>query len=487
MQRRTRIVATVGPATDRPEVMQALLRLGVDVFRVNFSHGTRDEHLARIAFIRKHMTDDTRPAILGDLPGPKLRVLLDAPITLANGQEVDLARKQHTRAALGVTIPEALENVEAGQRVLLDDGRLQMRVLRVEPERVVLKVEDGGPLLTNKGINLPDTDLTMPAVTERDVAALEVAAAAKVDWLALSFVRSASAAAELRAASHALGLRVPILAKMEKPEAVREAAAIVDAFDGIMVARGDLGVEIALEKVPHVQKRLIALARAAGKPVITATDMLDSMRQNPRPTRAEASDVANAVYDGTDAVMLSGETSIGEYPVDAVECMDRIVREAESEIAHTGYLFTSPLGGEGQGVRGNLSGDDQITAATCALATDLRADAIIAPTVSGRTARMMARHRPLMKIVAPTADSAVVRQLALVWGVVAVPMRAPLRPGDDRLEAAVRAAFEHRAIKPGDLAVLIGGHPIEGGPTIPTIRVVRIGASGEQCEPLFRH
>ena len=228
-----------------------------------------------------------------------------------------------------------MQEVRPGHRILLDDGRIQLEAGLVQPDRVLARVTVGGELLPNKGVNLPDTPLNIPALTDRDRQALEVAARAQVDWLALSFVRSPSAAGELRDEAARHGLHVPLLAKIERPEAVDQANMIIAMFDGIMVARGDLGVEIPLERVPTVQKKLIALARQAGKPVITATDMLDSMRNNPRPTRAEAGDVANAIYDGTDAVMLSGETAVGAYPVEAIACMDRIAVEAEA-IASTG-------------------------------------------------------------------------------------------------------------------------------------------------------
>jgi pyruvate kinase len=255
---------------------------------------------------------------------------------------------------------------------------------------------------------------------------------------------------------------------------VEHAAEIVPAFDGVMVARGDLGVEIPLERVPTVQKRLIALARAAGKPVITATDMLDSMRQNPRPTRAEASDVANAIFDGTDAVMLSGETAVGAYPVEAVACMDHIAREVEPQIADDSrYRLTLPVGPI----------DDHVTHLTCDLAHDVKADAIITPTISGRTARLIARHRPAAAIIAPAADEGVVRQMALIWGVQPVPLESPLPHGADRLEVAVRSAFNAGALGEGQLAVVLAGHPNEGGGRFPTIRLVRVGAGGASREP----
>ncbi len=311
-----------------------------------------------------------------------------------------------------------MAKAKMGQRVLLDDGRLQARVSACGADFITLKIDVGGDLLPNKGINLPDTELNTPAVTRRDREAIAVAAAAGADWLALSFVRDASAAHELRAVARVHNLEVPILAKIERPEAVRRSAEIIDAFDGIMVARGDLGVEIALEKVPHVQKKLIAQARSASKPVVTATDMLDSMRHNPRPTRAEASDVANAVFDGTDAVMLSGETAVGDYPCEALLCMDQILREAEAHLAEDGSRLVLVAKEE-------LT--DHVTHLTCTLAQDTGAAAIIAPTHTGRTARLVARHRPNPAIIAVSSHDEVLRQLGLVWGVSAVPPAGPIK------------------------------------------------------------
>jgi pyruvate kinase len=475
LRRRTRIVATLGPATDQPGVLEALLQAGLDVARVNFSHGTADEHHSRIAGLRRAARGLTRPvAVLGDLPGPKLRAVLSASLLLKPGQEVRLAMLPQGTADVQVTEPEAMRDVRPGQRILLDDGRLQLRAVRTDGDHMIAAVEVGGTLLPNKGINLPETDLSIPALTPRDRDALTVAAAAGVDWLALSFVRDPVAARELRDAAGGLGLAVPLLAKIERPEAVARAADIIEAFDGIMVARGDLGVEIPLERVPRVQKTLIALARAAGKPVVTATDMLDSMRTNPRPTRAEASDVANAIYDGTDAVMLSGETAVGQYPVEALACMDRIITETEGHPASDGQCGVPvPLG----------QIDDHISRETCDLARNVGAVAIVAPTYSGRTPRLVARHRPPAVVVAPASQEAVLRQLALVWGLLPVPLSAAAHPGEDRLEAAVRAAFAHGALRVGDLAVALAGHPIEGGDRFPTIRVVRVGEGGRSSSP----
>jgi pyruvate kinase len=474
MPTRTRIVATLGPATDRPGVLEAMLRAGLDVARINFSHGSADEHRARIAAFRATARAiGAYAGVLADLPGPKLRAIIPAPLTLTAGQEITFATAAGAFADVAPTEPELLAQVRPDQRLLLDDGRLLLRAVSQDGRRLVARVDCGGTLQPKKGINLPDTELVVAALTERDRAALGVAAAAGVDWLALSFVSGPEAADELRQAACAVGLGVPVLAKVERPQAVERAAAIISAFDGIMVARGDLGVEIALEQVPAVQKRLIAQARAAGKPVVTATEMLESMRTNPRPTRAEASDVANAIHDGTDAVMLSGETAVGDYPAEAVACMDRIARAAEDALREDGWDVVVP--------RGYI--DDHVSHLTCTLAREVGADAIVVPTLSGRTARLVARHRPRAVVVAAAPDEDVLRQLSLVWGLLQVPLPPQLRPGEDRMEAAVRAAAARGAVKEGQLVVVLAGHPVEGGDRFPTIRVVRVGEGGRSVVP----
>jgi pyruvate kinase len=470
--RRTRIVATLGPATDRPGVLERLLEAGLDVARINFSHGSAEEQRERIAALRRLAEARNRSvAVLADLPGPKLRTVMPEPLELQAGQQATLAIR--TAADSQITEPEALARVKAGHRVLFDDGRLQATVTAVTQERITITLAGSGTLLPNKGVNLPDTELQVPAVTRRDREAIAVACAAGADWLALSFVRDAAAAHELRGVVRGHGCDLPILAKIERPEAVRRAGDIIDAFDAIMVARGDLGVEIALEKVPHVQKRLINQARAAGKPVITATDMLDSMRHSPRPTRAEVSDVANAVYDGTDAVMLSGETAIGDYPVEALTCMNNTLLEAEAHQTEDAPRHVAVPKGE-------LS--DHVTHTVCGLAQEVQAEAIVAPTITGRTARLVARHRPRARIVAVTSPG-VIRQLGIVWGVRAVNCPFEVRSGDDRLQAAVRAAFLGGAVAAGALVVVVAGHPIEGGEGLPTIRLARVGEDGRTCEP----
>ncbi|MCU0703715.1 MAG: pyruvate kinase [Fimbriiglobus sp.] len=478
-RRRTKIVATLGPAVDSPDVLDAVLRAGVDVARINFSHGSAEEHLARAARFREASARVGKfAAILADLPGPKLRVKLTAERSLMIGDSLSFSLSSQPIHAddLVLTEPEVLADVRPGQRMLLDDGRLQLDAVGVDGGRLMARVVVGGTLKPNKGLNLPDTPLTISAVTDRDRAALTVAAKAGVDWVAVSFVRGPEAADEVRAAMAAVGLSRPIIAKVERPEAVARAVAVVQAFDGVMVARGDLGVEIPLERVPTVQKMLIAECRAAGKPVITATDMLDSMRENPRPTRAEASDVANAIFDGTDAVMLSGETAVGRYPVEAVNCMARIAAETEAHLRDSGVESGLDYNRPDRGV------DDPLAVAACSLAEEVNAAALILPTLSGRTARLVVRHRPWSRVVAVAPSDAVLCSLALDWGVIPVRM-TPTGTGGDRMATAVRDAFAAGTVKAGERVVILAGHPTEGGPLHPTLRLVGVGANGESVEP----
>ncbi len=479
MSRRTKIVATLGPATDSPDMLDAILRAGVDVARVNFSHGAPEEHIGRVARFRDAANRVGKfVALLADLPGPKLRVKMSSLRFLNVGDPVyfSLTHAPVDVSDLVITEPEMLADVRPGHRMLLDDGRLQLEAVETSNGRVMARVVVGGTLHPNKGLNLPDTPLTMAALTERDYAALAVAARAGVDWVAVSFVRGPEAANEVRAACKAAGIDVPVLAKIERPEAVERAGAIVAAFDAIMVARGDLGVELPLEKVPTVQKMLIAQARAAGKPVITATDMLDSMRNNPRPTRAEAGDVANAIFDGTDAVMLSGETAVGSYPVEAVACMHRIAVETEAHIHHTRAPHAAIYDASGDEI------DDPITLAACSLADEVGATAIVTPTLSGRTAKLAARFRPWARVVAVAPTDAVLQRLSLVWGITPVRMTS-VAPGGDRMAIAVQDAFVAGTVKVGERVVVLAGHPIAGGPRFPTVRVVRVGEGGTSNEP----
>lgn len=381
---RTRIVATLGPASDIDAAVAALIDAGVNVFRLNFSHGSHSEHGARIERIRR-LAGDRPVAILQDLCGPKLR--LRKPVV---GEPGDV---------IAIDLPPT---VQAGDPVLLADGVMQLEVVDPGHARVIV----GGDIPVGKGINLPSSRLDMPSLTEKDKLDLAFGVAQGVDLIALSFVRRASDLHETRRAG------LPVIAKIETAEAVGRLDEIVAVADGIMIARGDLGVEIPIERVPVVQKKLIALANAAGKPVITATQMLRSMVDSLVPTRAEATDVANAVLDGTDAVMLSEETAIGRYPVAAVQTMSRIVAEVE---AYDAPAAPAP--------RADTA--DLIARAACDLAARLGAAAIVVPTTSGFTARQVARHRPGMPVIALTPSERVRHQLSLVWGITAVTGAAP--------------------------------------------------------------
>ncbi|MBI2900503.1 MAG: pyruvate kinase [Planctomycetes bacterium] len=376
---RTRIVATLGPATASEEAIAALIGAGVDVFRLNFSHGTHEDHGAAIGRIRR-LAGDRPVAILQDLCGPKFR--LDRPLRARAGEIVE------------IPLPGG---VRPGDPVLLADGTVHLEVVDGMRCRVVI----GGDLPAGKGINFPSSRLDVPALTDKDRRDLAFGVAQGVDFVALSFVRRASDLDEVKRSG------LPVVAKIEKPEAVENMEEIVRAADGIMVARGDLGVEIPIERVPVVQKRLIALANRAGKPVITATQMLRSMVDEPMPTRAEATDVANAVLDGTDAVMLSEETAIGKYAVESVRVMDRIIAEAEPLLAP----------------RSDDPGrdpEDVLSAAACEMAERIGARAIVVPTQSGFTARKVARRRPRVPIIALTPEEKTRLRLSLVWGVAAV-------------------------------------------------------------------
>jgi len=482
MSRRAKIVATLGPATDAPGMLERIIRAGVDVARINFSHVDEEATaLRRIAQVRETSARLGKVvAVLADLPGPKLRVRIDAIRQLNVGDVVNfpLPDVAPEEGDIPITDPEVLPDLQYNHRMLLDDGKLQLLARGIINGRLNAVVTVGGLLKLNKGLNLPDTTISIPAITDRDRFALAICAKAGVDWLAMSFVRGPTSADYLRDAAAAVGLpRIPVLAKIERPEAVDKHIAIIDAFDGVMVARGDLGVELPFEKLPPIQKQIIAAARLAGKPVITATEMLDSMTKNPRPTRAEVSDVANAVFDGTDAVMLSGETSVGEYPFEAVQSMANIIVEAERSMKHEGRSFMAL-----QVLRPSDSIEDSLALAACHMAGEIKATAIITPTLSGRTARLLARYRPRAFIVAPTQNAATLNHLAVTWGVQPVWMEK-VQTGTGRMGAAVKDAYAAGAVKAGDRVVVLAGHPLEGEGRLPTLRVVKVGEGGASLEP----
>jgi pyruvate kinase len=462
---RTKIVCTIGPASREPALLRRIIEAGMDVARLNFSHGDQAFHAENITRIRAAAQEVGKPvAIMGDLQGPKLRVgiMQQGGVPIHSGEVVTLTTRDITGNRTEGTESSALipiqhkdlpKDLSAGDRVLLDDGLMELAVDSVTGGDILCRVVTGGMVQDNKGLNVPGTGLSIPAITDKDWRDLAFMVEQDLDWVALSFVRTAEDILQLKtrleeccSPEHP----IKVIAKIEKPQALDVIDEIIAAADGIMVARGDLGIEIPAEKVPIVQKRLIRLANTAGIPVITATQMLESMIRGPRPTRAEASDVANAILDGTDAIMLSGETASGKYPLEAVQTMCRIAGEIEAATLigpwHPPEHVTH--------AKGNVT--EAVSHATCETAYDLRAEAIIASTASGATARTIAKYRPHTKIIAVTPDPVVQRQLMLSWGVI--PLLG-LRVGsmDQILRNGIRAAYEAGLLKAGSPVVLTAG------------------------------
>lgn len=432
-------------------MLRQMIVAGMNVARLNFSHGDQTTHAADIAALRAAAAELSYPlAILADLQGPKLRIgqVQGEGVLLEDGEEVTLTTRHIVgrAGAIPVQYAELPQHVQPGERILVDDGLIELEVRESAGTEIWCRVITGGLLTSNKGMNLPQASLAIPAITDKDRDDLRFALAQGVDWVALSFVRAASEIEELK---QLIGeAKTPVIAKIEKPEALAHIEEIVQASDGIMVARGDLGIETSPEAVPLAQKRIISLCNRLGKPVITATQMLDSMIRNPRPTRAEASDVANAVLDGTDAVMLSGETAAGRYPLQALQTMARIVRAVEQDYLR-GCTARLP------GPRG-LSIAEAVCHASCQTAEDLGAAAIIAPTLSGYTARALSAFRTPFPIIAVTPDPAVQRRLNLYWGVY--PIYAPRSEGSDAIIAgAVEAARQAGFVRGGDTVVVTAG------------------------------
>ena len=409
--RRTKIVCTIGPATAGPEMVEQLAWSGMDAARLNFSHGDHETHLAALQAVRRAQELIGRPlAIIADLQGPKLRIAADAePRSVMPGDTLVFAGDGTKPGEVGVTFDRLAEVAFPGQELLIADGAVRVRVTDVRGGRVETRVEVGGLVSAGKGMNLPGIQLPIPSMTDKDEADLEFALEHGADYVALSFVRTADDVAGLRERIDAAGARARVIAKIEKAEAIEHLEEIVEAADGVMVARGDLGVEIGAAEVPLVQKLIIRTAREAGRTVITATQMLESMIHQPEPTRAEASDVANAVLDGTSAVMLSGETAAGAYPLEAVATMNRIVRAVEPSLAYVDRRR-----------RNDGEASATLAHAACDIAEELGATVIGCPTQSGSTPRQVSKFRPPRPIVAASPDQAVLQQLALDWAVVPV-------------------------------------------------------------------
>ena len=462
MSRKAKIVATVGPASQSEEILEQLILAGMNVARMNFSHGTHEQHSGRIALIRQVAEKlSVSVGILQDLQGPKIRVgELTEPIQLSEGDAVVLFATGTTPPEIDckkipVDFRQLFDSVRTSDRLLLVDGRLTLEVVSVkERNALIAKVIVGGPLTSHKGINLPGIRLRIAGFTEKDEADLEFGLAQGVDAVAISFVRTADDVKKVRYAMERFsnGKRLPLLiAKLEKPEALDNLDAILDVVDGVMVARGDLGVELPPERVPALQKHIIRKANARGKLVITATQMLESMITNPLPTRAEASDVANAIFDGTDAVMLSAETAAGKYPVESVRMMDRIIREAETHFLEWG-------------VEQAVQGFDQSDAATMAraaqaLANDKNVTAVACFTTRGQTAWLMSKIRPRVPIMAFTPNEDTNRRLAFLWGVS--PQRVQfVNSLEEMLDHVDAALMRSDVVQPGDQVVLICGFPV---------------------------
>ncbi|MDX2481812.1 MAG: pyruvate kinase [Desulfuromusa sp.] len=473
MLRRTKIVATIGPSCAEKSQLKSLLKAGVDVFRLNFSHGELEQKATWIQQIRDLSAEYQKTvSILGDLQGPKIRtgLMRDGSQQLEAGQEVVITTAD-VEGAGGVipTIYQALpQDVIPGNLILLDDGQLELEVLRIEASDVFCRVKVGGLLKSRKGINLPGVNVSAPAMTEKYFADLEFAINHQLDWVALSFVRTAEEVSRLKQLLSERNSAIKVIAKIEKPEAVANFSAILAVTDGVMVARGDLGVEVPSEQVPLIQKRIIRECNLQGKPVITATQMLESMIAHPRPTRAETSDVANAILDGTDAIMLSGETAAGLYPVEAVKVMDRVAQDVEREpkLKSRHYLFAEPA-------LSQQSLPDTIGHAACQVAENIGSAAILAFTKTGSTAALIAKYQPALPIIAVTPNQRVKCQLALYRGIdsMLVDIQGDTEAQILSVEAAV---LERGLLKHGDVVVITMGSPLSAAGMTNLLKVHRL-------------
>ena len=466
LNRRAKIVATLGPASNTEPVFRQLVRAGLDVARLNFSHGSHEDKLALIHMIRKVSREEHKPlCILADLQGPKIRTsrLVDhKPVMLVTGEKITITPREieGTAALVGTTFKTLAENVEKGSRILLSDGLIELHVTEVNDGDVTCEIINGGKLGENKGINLPGVAVRVPALTEKDDIDLEFVLRAGVDAVAVSFVRTADDINLVRERIAHYGGATWIIAKLEKPQAIDNLEEILAVADGIMVARGDLGVQVPPEKVPAIQKHIIRRAADFRKPVITATQMLESMIDNPRPTRAEVSDVANAIYDGSDAVMLSGESAMGAYPVEAVKMMARIVAEAEHNIAtdkSEGSLLTGPR-------HKTLSVAETICEATAHAAQDLDLRGIAIFTETGATAIKLSKYQPAAPIYAFSSIDVTINRLNLLWGVTPI-LCSKVHTTEAMVELAETLLEQNHFASQGDIVAIIAGTGTKSGST----------------------
>ena len=457
--RKTKIICTLGPATKDDEVLKQLMENGMDVARINFSHGSQAEHKVTMDRVKKMRKELGRPVgILLDTSGPEIRIgqLEGGRAELLPGDTFKLTTNDimGNKERVSITYKNLVHDVKAGTRMLIDDGLIEMLVTNVTETEITCKVENGGVISDRKGINVPNVNLSMPYISEVDLADIVFGVEHGFDFIAASFVRTREDIQEVRKIVEDRGSKIKIIAKIENMQGIQNLEEIINVADGIMVARGDMGVEIPLEEVPILQKKMIKMAVAQGKHVITATQMLESMIKNPRPTRAEATDIANAIYDGTTAIMLSGESAAGLYPVEAVKTMSRIAERAEQDIDYRGRM---------QRVKEDRQETPDITTAisyaTCSVASDLNAAAIITVTMSGFTANMIARYKPGCQIIGCTLDEKVYRQLNLLWGVKPVMIQKE-QTTDALFEEAVFKAKQAGLVKTGDTVVITAGVPL---------------------------
>ena len=478
--RRAKIVCTLGPAVSSERKIRELVYAGMDVARLNMSHGSHEDHAEAYRLVRAASDASGHGVgIFADLQGPKIRLetFADGPVTLQRGQRWTITTRDVPGDATicGTTYKGLPGDVKPGDPLLIDDGKIRLRVESVDETDVLTEVLVGGKVSNNKGINLPGVAVSVPALSEKDIEDLRFALHLTVDFVALSFVRSAADVDDVRKIMDEEGIHVPVIAKIEKPQAIDNIDAIVDAFDGLMVARGDLGVECPLEDVPFLQKRLVEKARRNAKPVIVATQMLESMITSPAPTRAEASDVANAVLDGADAVMLSGETSVGDYPIEAVATMARIIESTEDhELHHMAAINWNPK------TRGGV-----IAKAAAEVGDRVGAKYLVAFTQSGDSARRLARYRGPIPILAFTPEAATRSQLAMTWGVETFKTAA-VEHTDEMVRQVDEALLQIGRVQEGDLVVIIAGSP----PGIPgstnALRIHRMGDAINGVAPAYR-
>jgi len=469
-ERNVKIVATLGPASSTPDRIRALVEAGADVFRLNFSHGSHDDHLARIHAVRALEQQTGRPiGLLADLQGPKLRIgaFREGAVDLIAGQTFRLDMEGTPGDVTGVSLPhpEVLSSLKPNTDLLLDDGKIRLRVKDVHSGWAMTEVMVGGRLSDRKGVNLPDTVVPLSALTPKDRADLAFALAHGVDWIALSFVQRPD---DLREARGLIQGRAALLAKIEKPSAIDSLDEIVELSDALMVARGDLGVELPLQTVPGLQKRIVRAARRAGKPVVVATQMLESMIKAPVPTRAEVSDVATAVYDGADAIMLSAESASGDYPIESVRTMDQIARQVERDPLYRGIMDAEHNNPES-------TASDAITAAARQVAETINAAAIVTYTMSGSTALRAARERPRAPILCLTPLVETARRLTLAWGVNTVVAPDAINFADMIAKATALARANDLA-KPGDSLVVTAGVPFGSPGNTNVLRIARVDA-----------